>query len=98
MAQNQRQTRACRSKEIETAFHDNYPVVQYAYVHFLSEHIADCSREFGGDLQQMLILSVIGQVFITNFMRAGGEDVPRSHHRHQRVLAWPMSAGFPEKR
>jgi len=67
-----------RKKELEAAFHENYPIVQYAFVQFLSEHIADCSRVFGGDLQQMLILSVIGQVFITNFKQAGGPPSPEA--------------------
>ncbi len=46
---------------IEEAFIDNYITAQYYWVQFLSEHIADSSRQFGGDLQMMLILAVIGQ-------------------------------------
>ena len=83
-----------RKKELEAAFHENDPVVQYAFVQFLSEHIADCSRVFGGDLQQMLILSIIGQVFITNFKRAGGPPSPEATTAIS-ALASPTSADSP---
>lgn len=61
-----------RASEIEDDFTDadNYPVFQYAYNQFLSEHLADLSREFDGDLQQVLILCVIGQVSISERLRA----------------------------
>ncbi len=36
----------------------------YGFVEFVSEHLADLSRGFGGDLRAMLILAVIGQVRI----------------------------------
>jgi hypothetical protein len=55
--------------EIETLFALNYPKFQYAYIHFLSEHLAECSREFGGDLQQLLIIAVLGQVAIDAHVR-----------------------------
>ena len=67
-----------RSDEIDGAFQDNYPAVQYVYVQFLSEHLADCSREFNGDMQQLLILAVIGQVFIADCMRAKGPPLPEA--------------------
>jgi CRP-like cAMP-binding protein len=47
--------------KFEFEFFKNYPLFQYTFVHFLSEHLSDCSRIFEGDLQQMLILAVIGQ-------------------------------------
>lgn len=53
---------------------DNYPVFQYAYNQFLSEHLADLSREFDGDLQQVLILCVIGQVFIAERIKTPKSD------------------------
>ena len=68
--------RKSRTEEIEETFQEKYPEVQYAYVQFLSEHLADCSRAFDGDLQQLLILAILGQVYITNFKRAGGSPFP----------------------
>lgn len=40
----------------------NYPAFQYRFVEFLADHLADCSRVFRGDLQQMLVLAIIGQM------------------------------------
>jgi predicted transcriptional regulator len=61
-----------RASEIEDDFTDPdaYPVFQYTYNQFLSEHLADLSREFDGDLQQVLILCVISQVFISEHMKS----------------------------
>ena len=42
----------------------NYRAVQYHYVQFLTEHLADCSRSFGGDFDQVVILAVLGQRFL----------------------------------
>jgi hypothetical protein len=70
--------RKSRSDEIDGAFQDKYPDVQYVFVQFLSEHLADCSREFNGDMQQLLILAVIGQVFIADCMRAKGPPLPEA--------------------
>lgn len=46
----------------ERLFTDNYAQSQYHFIQFVSEHLADCAREFDGDLQEMLVLAVIGQV------------------------------------
>jgi DNA-binding transcriptional ArsR family regulator len=35
--------------------------VQYHYVQFLTEHLADCARVFSGDLTKVLVLAVLGQ-------------------------------------
>ncbi|MEJ1160470.1 helix-turn-helix domain-containing protein [Prosthecomicrobium sp. N25] len=43
-------------------FLKNYEQAQYHFVQFVSEHLADCSREFDGDLQEMLVLAIVGQV------------------------------------
>jgi len=50
--------------EIETRFRENYPAYQYHFVEFLTEHLSDVSREFGGDLQEMLVLAIIGQMHL----------------------------------
>jgi predicted transcriptional regulator len=43
-------------------FRDWYPRYQYHFVEFLTEHLADCSRTFGGDLQMVAVLATIGQM------------------------------------
>jgi DNA-binding MarR family transcriptional regulator len=50
--------------EIEGRFRENYPSYQYHFVEFLTEHLSDVSREFGGDLQEMLVLAIIGQMHL----------------------------------
>ena len=49
---------------VHAALLENYARTQYHYVEFLTTHLADCSRAFGGDLQEMLVLAVIGQVHL----------------------------------
>ncbi len=46
------------------AFERNYARVQYHYVQFLTEHMADCARTFSGDLTKVLVLAVLGQRYI----------------------------------
>ena len=43
-------------------FAEEYPRYQYAFVEFLTAHLTDIAKAFNGDLQQALILAVIGQV------------------------------------
>lgn len=50
--------------EIETRFRENYPAYQYHFIEFLTEHLSDVSREFGGDLQAMLVLAIVGQIHL----------------------------------
>lgn len=38
--------------------------LRYHYVEFLTEHLSDCCRAFEGDLQEMLVLAVLGQVYM----------------------------------
>jgi DNA-binding MarR family transcriptional regulator len=51
-------------EQVAAAFQADYPRYQYHVVEFLTEHLADLSREFGGDLQQMLVLAILGQVYL----------------------------------
>jgi hypothetical protein len=37
-------------------FRDNYAVMQYGFVQFLTEHLADVSQVFEADLQSVLII------------------------------------------
>lgn len=59
-----------RVKDLEEAFQSNYPQVQYGLVEFISDHLADAGRQFGGDLQLPLILAIIGQTTIKAALRA----------------------------
>lgn len=47
--------------ELVDVFLGNYAAVQYQVVQYLSEHLADCARTMDGDLDQVLILAVLGQ-------------------------------------
>ena len=61
-------TRASRSASYEAAFRERYLLYQYHSVEFLCAHLADCARVFRGDLQQMLVLAVIGQVQLRSYL------------------------------
>ncbi len=50
-----------RAVPVQEAFQRNYAQVQYHYVQFLTEHLADCARVFSGDLTKVLVLAVLGQ-------------------------------------
>ncbi|WP_293855107.1 hypothetical protein [uncultured Alsobacter sp.] len=52
------------SETILAQFVSQYPRAQYHCAEFLVGHLCDCSRVFGGDLQEMLILAVIGQMHL----------------------------------
>ncbi|RTL86596.1 MAG: MarR family transcriptional regulator [Hyphomicrobiales bacterium] len=41
---------------------EKYRLIQYHFVQFFAEHLSDASKAFDGDLQEMLVLAVIGQV------------------------------------
>lgn len=43
------------------AFQTHYHAAQYHWVQFTTEWLSECSRAFDGDLQMMVILSVVGQ-------------------------------------
>jgi DNA-binding MarR family transcriptional regulator len=51
-----------RIAEAEAAFAGNYIAYQYHAVEFVVGHLADLSKQFRGDLQQMLVLAIIGQM------------------------------------
>ena len=51
-----------RTALLAERFAEEYPRYQYAFVEFVVEHLTDIAKAFHGDLQQALILAVIGQV------------------------------------
>lgn len=56
--------RNLKADDIEARFRADYPTYQYHFVEFFTAHLADCSRAFGGDLQEMLVLAIIGQMHL----------------------------------
>lgn len=52
--------------------------VQHQFVQMMTEHIVDCSREFDGDLVEMLVLAVIGQAYLKAVLREAGAATPPS--------------------
>ena len=51
-----------RAAALSAAFRADYAEYQYRFVEFFTEHLADVSRAFDGDLQQAMILAIVGQV------------------------------------
>ena len=47
-----------------------YLVMQYHFVQFFAEHLADVSRVFEGDLQSVLVLAIVGQMEIEARIRS----------------------------
>ncbi len=43
---------------------EQYRLIQYHFVQFFAEHLSDVSKAFEGDLQEMLVLAIIGQVYL----------------------------------
>jgi hypothetical protein len=66
-----------RADRVRAALASNYSEYQYRFVEFFVEHLCDLSLAFRGDLQQMIVLAVVGQVrlYANNAARAAGEDV-----------------------
>jgi predicted transcriptional regulator len=67
---------------------EQYRFLQYTFVEFLAEHLADASREFRGDLQEMLVLAIIGQVYL-HADEKGQENAPIGASRIADVTAIP---------
>ncbi len=70
LAQGQKQRRAAA---VAAALDGQYVVYQYTFVEFFIDHLVDVSRAFRGDLQEMLVLAVIGQSWI-NAVRTARAD------------------------
>lgn len=51
-----------RAVALEEAFQEDYLRYQYRFVEFFVDHLSDVSRAFGGDLQQMTVLAILGQM------------------------------------
>ena len=64
-----------RRAQIREGISNNYQQFQYRFVEFLSDHLADCSRVFKGDLQSVLLLAVIGQMALEGRNASGRKTV-----------------------
>ena len=51
-------------------FDKKYLVMQYHFVQFFAEHLADVSRVFEADLQSVLVLALVGQMEIEARIRS----------------------------
>ena len=54
--------------QVGAAFRNNYLHFQYEFVEFFTEHLADLSKTFRGDLQLVLVLAVVGQLHLRGLM------------------------------
>lgn len=54
--------RSTRSEEVRAIFEADFRSYQYRFVEFFIEHLSDASRCFEGDLQEMIVLALVGQV------------------------------------
>lgn len=62
MARSTRKAIDARIAEVEAALAADYLFYQYHAVEFVAGHICDLSKEFGGDLSEMLVMAIIGQM------------------------------------
>jgi hypothetical protein len=47
--------------EVTAVLRENYRFAQYQVVQYLAEHLTDCRSALGGDLDDMMIMAVLGQ-------------------------------------
>jgi hypothetical protein len=59
-----------RAATLVAAFGQNYRSYQYVFADFLVEHLTDLARHYGGDLQQVVVLAVIGQKWLHTLRKA----------------------------
>lgn len=53
--------RNLRKDQLADSYAENYVAYQYALVEFFAEHLSDVSRSFGGDMQQVMVVAILGQ-------------------------------------
>lgn len=67
---------------------EEYRLLQYHFVQFITEHLSDVSRVFNGDLQEVLVLAIIGQVYM-HADEQGRENAPIAATRIAEVTNIP---------
>lgn len=73
------------SSQISSLPADRALQLRYHYVEFLTEHLSDCCRVFEGDLQEMLVLAVLGQVHVRAVLNARSDGA-----LEQRAVPMPL--------
>jgi hypothetical protein len=63
-------SRKDRAAYLATRYEEDYFSYQYCFVEFFLDHLGDVSKAFNGDLQQVLILGLVGQVRLNAVKRA----------------------------
>lgn len=53
-----------------------YCEFQYAFIQFFTEHLVDCRRSFDGNLDDVLILAILGQSRIRAFLNGASSAAP----------------------
>lgn len=59
-----------RANQLCEGFRGDYRNYQYRFVEFFTEHLTDVSRAFAGDLQQAMVLAILGQVRLRALRKA----------------------------
>lgn len=70
-------TQDLRREQLSDCFAENYIAYQYALVEFFAEHLSDVSRSFGGDLEQVMVVAILGQRRLA-VLRGGTPEDPSS--------------------
>lgn len=90
-----------RKVEVGAALRRNYRGYQYRFVEFFVEHLADVSQVFRGDLQQVMVLAIIGQVRLSALgaATAAGDDAARIPHEKLSISASRLAdvTGIPRE-
>ena len=75
---------------------NNYDFLVHQFMEFIGSHLCDCSRFFNGDLTEMVVLTVIGQIFFRHLTNEavknydlGGEELSVSISRISELTAIP---------
>jgi DNA-binding MarR family transcriptional regulator len=53
-----------RSSEIETRLREHVVFFHYHFMEFLSQFLAEGLRAFGGDLEELMVMAIVGQMHI----------------------------------
>lgn len=91
------ETKGRRVEITEARLMAAYLETQYSYVQFLTEHLADCSATFNGDLAMVLILAVLGQQRINSVREPGSGQTPGLDRMAMSALRISDVAGIPRE-
>lgn len=87
--------------DFEAAFRSDYLRYQYILIDFLAEHLADVSQSFDGDMQMVVLLSIIGQTHLGSAVVAAEagrslQDLP-NERRGITTLRLSDASGIPRE-